>query len=207
MMNIVDLIVAVTIIASFAAGYRKGLISQLVSVVGLVAAILAAFFFYANVAGYLAKWIPLKTFTANSDYEFLLDHFQLETYIYNAIAFVLLFFVVKIGWHGVGRLLHAVVKVPGLNGLNRWAGAILAMLEAFLILTLLVFLLIAVPSDPLQEVLEQSAAVPYLLQWPPLVMEKLPDLFQFPEEDKVEVYRWTGRTIVFWETAEAVCFR
>ncbi|MFD0870606.1 MULTISPECIES: CvpA family protein [Paenibacillus] len=183
MMNIIDLIAAVTVIASFAAGFRKGLISQLVSVLGLVAALLAAFFLYDKVAAYLAEWIPLKTFTSNSNYEFLISHYRLETYIYNAIAFAAVFLIVKIAWSFLGRVLHVVAKVPGLNGLNRWLGAILGMLEATLILTLMVYVLMAIPSDSLQRVLGESRAVPYLILWPPIVLEKLPEFFSFTPEN------------------------
>ncbi|WP_157213443.1 CvpA family protein [Paenibacillus senegalensis] len=182
-MNIVDWLIVGVVIFSFALGYRRGLVAQLLSVVGIIAALLAAFFLYRYLSPYIALLIPLETLAQNTDYEFLFAHFQVFQVIYNVLAFAILFFVVRIGIAILKHFLNVVVKAPGLNLLNRWGGVLFALLEALLLTTLAIYIVMVLPSNSLQYALGDSVLVPYLLQWPGWAAEQLLPELSFMRAD------------------------
>lgn len=184
-LTIVDWLIIGAAILAFATGYRRGFITQLLSVAGLLASLVIAYLFHDDLAPYLAVLLPLDSLAQNTEYEFLFSHFKVDQIIYNVLAFAILFFVIRLALTIVRHFLNFVVKAPGLNALNRWAGVALALLEALLLVTLAIYILMVIPSDSLQRALNESFFVPYLLQWPSLVTEKIPSL-PFLREDVVQ---------------------
>lgn len=172
-MNIIDWLIIGVAILSFAVGYRRGLVTQLLSLVGVIAALVAAFFFYTYLSPTIAAILPLDQLTENTNYEFLLEHFQVFTVIYNVLAFAVIFFVVLLGAILLKHFLNIVVKAPGLNLLNRWGGVVLSLLQALVITTLAIYLIMVLPFDNLQHALRESMLVSYLMQWPDWLIVKL----------------------------------
>ena len=58
--------------------------------------------------------------TTNSTVAFVFDNANLEDAYYRAIAFVVIFFAVKIVWSMIGRMLDFIAKIPVLKQLNSW---------------------------------------------------------------------------------------
>ncbi|GIP38802.1 hypothetical protein J31TS4_20820 [Paenibacillus sp. J31TS4] len=172
----VDAGIVVVVLLALAVGYRRGLITQLISVAGLVIAFLTAYFLYGELASRLAAWIPLRTWTEGSSYEFLTTRFKLETYLYNVLAFALLFLSVKLVLALIGSVLNLMARAPGLNALNRWSGALLAGLESLVLIGIALYLLTVLPSDPLQHWLAESRLAPIFMDGVTRVMEQLVQL-------------------------------
>ncbi|WP_238322960.1 CvpA family protein [Gorillibacterium massiliense] len=170
-MNVIDLIIAAALLVAFVVGYRRGMVSQLVSLVGLVLAFYIAYRYSDDLAPHLSKWIPVSTFTGYGNYQYVLHTLQADDYILRALSFALLFIAVKIVLSAVGHLLNIVAKIPGLNALNRWGGAFLGVAEAALLSAVIVYVLSVTPSDPVQKALAGSKAVPY-------IMDTVPELLQ-----------------------------
>lgn len=176
-LNTLDIIAAVVGIAALGLGYHRGFIAQLVSIAGLVVAYLAAFWLYDDVAPAIAHLFPMNRLQSEGKYAFLAEDLNLDVYVYNAVAFALIFFAVKIGLSLAGRLLHLITLIPGLKTLNKWSGALLALLEAAILFAVAVQVMIVIPSDGLQQTLKGSVAAGAVAEHTPELTGKLRDLW------------------------------
>lgn len=175
--NGLDVAVCVCLLIAAIVGYRRGFISQLVSILGLVIAYIAAYKLHPYVSPWLRQLVPLETFTAYDQYGPLISRLHLDVYVINALSFALIFFAVKIGLSVVGRVLNFIAKAPGLHLTNRVAGACLALLEGALIGVIAIYVLTIVPSDKVQSLLAGSKTVPYVREHVPEWLNRLPALW------------------------------
>lgn len=182
--NPVDVVILVVVLLALAVGYRRGFITQLVSLVGLVIAYFTAYFLYDDLASRIAAWLPLDKWTSGSSYEFLVPRFKVETYLYNALSFALIFLAVKLVLSAIGFMLNLMAKVPGLNALNRLSGALLAGLESVVLIAIVLYLLAVLPSDGMQHVLGGSRLVPYFMDSATKVIQQLVQLPFLPSGSK-----------------------
>jgi uncharacterized membrane protein required for colicin V production len=180
--NIVDITAAVLLIGGTAYGYHRGLIRQLISLTGFIVAYVIAFAFYDDVAPLLRSWIPLTAFEPVEKYEGIVRGLRLDVYVYNAIAFALLLFLIKIGLNVAGHLLDWLSRVPGLNMANRWSGALLALAEAALIIVIAVHVIQYVPAGAVRDSFGESRISEWVLQSTSQFTERWTDLFSKSEE-------------------------
>jgi uncharacterized membrane protein required for colicin V production len=173
MLNGFDLTIGALLLLALMFGYRRGLVSQVISIGGFLIAYLAAWKFADKVAPFVAKLLPLQTFANYGKYEFAAKALHADTYILHILSFALLFIAVKVGLMIAGYFLNIVVKAPGLNGLNRWSGALLALLEIGLLAVIAVHVMSLLPSDRIQGWLAHSSSAPYLLQLLPKLTDGL----------------------------------
>ncbi|NEW08168.1 CvpA family protein [Paenibacillus sp. SYP-B3998] len=177
-MNSLDYMMLAAVALGLLLGYLRGFIAQIVSLAGFILAYLVAFYFYKDFAPLLSNAVSLPTYQNYQKYEFIVKGFNLDTYILNAIAFAILFFGVKFALVIIGRALNMIAKVPGLNFINRWSGALLGLAEALLILIIAINIITIVPSDGLQKLLASSTIAPYLINEMPNVAGKLHELWK-----------------------------
>ncbi|TVY07662.1 CvpA family protein [Paenibacillus cremeus] len=176
-LNGLDWAVLVAIAAGTVLGFARGLVTQLVSFVGLFIAYLVAFALYDDVAPLVKSTMGLSGLETYQKYEFLAKGLHLDTYVYNALAFAILLFGVKLAFSIAGRLLNWLASAPGLKQFNQWCGAALGFIEAALIVIIAVHVLTVVPNDNAQRLLKQSATAPYILEHTPLIANKLEQLW------------------------------
>jgi uncharacterized membrane protein required for colicin V production len=184
-MNGLDWAAATITVAGTLLGYYRGLVSQLVSVAGLFIAYFVAFSFYKDAAPWVAGVLSLPASETYQKYEFLVTGLNLDGYVYNAIAFALLLFGVKIALSFIGRILNLIALTPGIKTLNKWSGAVLGLAEAVLLLVIAVQVMTVVPNDTVQHLLKESKSAPYILNALPSVTDKLQDIWQGKTTTKV----------------------
>lgn len=153
-------------------GFVRGFISQLVSFIGLFVALLAAYLLYEQVAVIVSKMIPITAWHKYEDYELVINVFNLDTYFYNAIAFGIVFFAVKIGLTIVAYILNLIAKAPVLNMVNKLGGLALACIEAAVILIIGINVMSAIPNDNVQQLLANSTIAQYILTKMPLFVDQ-----------------------------------
>jgi uncharacterized membrane protein required for colicin V production len=175
--NVLDIIIAVALVGALALGYHRGFVAQLVSILGFFIAYVAAYAFYDDVAPVLKKLLPLHNLKNYDRYAFLVEGLNLDVYFYNAVAFAGLFVLAKVALSVLGGVLHLVSKAPGLNAVNKWSGALLALLEAVLIVLIVVHMMSILPSDNLQQVLSESEAAHFIMENMPDAAAKLQQLW------------------------------
>lgn len=175
-MNKLDLIICALLGLAFILGYRRGFVTQLVSLLGLFVAWLVAYLFYDDLAPYVGRVVPVESFVRESGYESLLKGLRLDQYIVGALSFALLLFGVKLILAAAGHVLNLLAKVPGLNFLNRWSGGAMAVFEAVVIAAVAIQVMAIIPSEPLQTLLGGSRAAEWSMEWVPVIFGKMKEL-------------------------------
>lgn len=176
-LNILDWIIAALLFGAIILGYIRGFISQLVSIASLFIAYVTAYLLYDDLAPWIAKFVPLTSWETYERYQLIFDSFQLDTYFYNAVSFAIIFFGVKIGLSLTGHFFNLIAKVPGLNMINKWSGAFLALLEVAVLVMISVNVMAIIPSDSLQALVADSYTANFLDEHIPNVAERLHHLW------------------------------
>ncbi|WP_438446548.1 CvpA family protein [Gorillibacterium sp. sgz5001074] len=175
-MNHTDAVVAAVLALSFLFGYRRGLVLQLVSFLSLFVAWLTAYLFYDDLAPWVGRMLPVGAFAEYPGYSFVANGLRLESYIVGAVTFTLILVGVKVGLSAAGHVLNVLVKVPGLNMLNRWSGGLLALVEAALAAAVILHLMALLPYDSVQALLSGSKAAQWAMEWLPVFFGKVKEL-------------------------------
>lgn len=177
-LHTLDYVLLAVLLIGLLLGYFRGFITQIVSIAGFVLAYLVAFYFYKDTAPVLRSAIASPTYQSYEQYAYIVKGLNLDTYFFNALAFAILFFGVKIALVVIGRALNMLAKTPGINVLNRWSGALLGLAEALLIVIIAVNVMTILPSDGVQKLMAESSIAPYLINELPHVAGKLHELWK-----------------------------
>jgi uncharacterized membrane protein required for colicin V production len=143
------------LVAGMVLGYRRGFIKQTVSFLGLIVALVVAFRFRGEFEPFVREWIPFPFSGKKAEWVWL-TVFNIETVYYSALAFALLFLIIKLAISLVARLLDAVSRLPGLNLANKSLGMIVGILKMGLILFIISHILFFLPWETGQALLYDS---------------------------------------------------
>ncbi|PLR98087.1 CvpA family protein [Bacillus sp. T33-2] len=172
-----DLAVLVILIIGFFVGIKRGFILQSIHLTGFVLAFIAANLYYDDLAPRLPLWIPYPSFGSDSALRLLFDNANLEDAYYRAIAFVAIFFAVKILLQLIGSMLDFVANLPILKTLNVWAGGVLGIVEVYLILFILLYIAALLPIEAIQTPLSDSVLAENIVKNTPIFSEQIKQLW------------------------------
>lgn len=161
--------ILVILLGSFLNGKNRGLISILLSTITYFAAWLIAKLGAATVGAALAGIFSSSSTSSTTTTTAGLVAASGSQYLYNGIAFALIFGVVSFCGRFLMRNLRFIRKVPVVGGLNSLAGGGLNLLIGYLVIFLILFCLQFVPWSWWQNQLTTSG----LAQ---LIIEKTPGL-------------------------------
>ncbi|MCD2514124.1 CvpA family protein [Comamonas endophytica] len=158
-MGALDWIFLAIVLASLLLGAWRGLVYELLSLVGWLVAFVAARYG----AGNMANWLPLGGSDPSVQY---------------AVGFVVLFIAVAFAWGLVSSLAKRLIESVGLRPVDRTLGAVFGLLRAAL---LLVVVTLVVGFTPLRqsEWWQQSVFAPHLAG---VLQGWMPALPQWPQE-------------------------
>ncbi|MET1115525.1 MAG: CvpA family protein [Comamonas sp.] len=158
-MGTLDWIFLAVVLVSLLLGAWRGLVFELLSLVGWIVAFVAARYG----AGNMARWLPL------GDSDLALQY---------AAGFVVLFIAVAFAWGLVSSLAKRLIDSVGLRPVDRTLGAVFGLLRAAL---LLVVVTLVVGYTPLQQSAwwQQSVIAPRLSE---ALQGWMPALPQLPQE-------------------------
>ena len=122
-MNILDIILLVCLVPAAIEGFRKGLVSQVVSLLSLFLGAWLSF----RLAGLVSDWIT----------PYLADA---SPAMVQVIAFILVMVVVAALLYLVGKGIKALLKVVLLGGVDKLLGAVLGLLKTGLVIGLIIIL-------------------------------------------------------------------
>ena len=117
-MSIIDIILLICFIPAAVNGIRKGFISQVISIVAIIAGVRVSFEFAAIFASWIGKYI------------------HASESILNLVAFALIMVGVFILLGIVARFLESIVKFVMLGWLNKLLGIVFALIKSGLIIGL-----------------------------------------------------------------------
>lgn len=172
-----DLAIIIFLIIGFFVGLKRGFILQLVHLIGFIIAYVAANSYYEQLAPKLTLWIPYPNFGNVSTLKILTDSSNMETAFYRAIAFVIIFFTVKVLMQIIGSMLDFVAHLPVLRQLNVWAGGILGFVEVYLVIFILLYISALVPIEFLQNALDHSMMSKAIVNHTPILSQQIKSLW------------------------------
>lgn len=131
----------ILILTATAIGFKKGLIKEVASLLGVLVGGLFAFYFSSGLAYWIERGsgIPLKGSVV--------------------LAFVVIFGVVLAAFYMLGRFLSGVARLLFLSWLNHLAGGIFGLLKGGLIILLMVFLVSLKPLPATAQRLVDSSYI------------------------------------------------
>ena len=119
-MNILDIIILICLIPSIIQGIRKGFISQVVSIISLIAGVWAS----AKFADMVGTWLG----------QYLTASEQVLKIVAFALILILVFVVLGI----IGKLLEGIFNLIMLGWLNKLLGVVFAAVKCLLIIGLVI---------------------------------------------------------------------
>ena len=119
-MSIIDIILLICFVPALINGVKKGFISQVISIVSLVAGVWVSFEFASIFAEWIGKYI------------------QASENILNIVAFAVIMVGVFVVLGLVARFIEGIVKFVMLEWLNKLLGVVFSLLKAGLIIGLLI---------------------------------------------------------------------
>mgnify|MGYP001411098983 CR=1 FL=1 len=141
-MNGLDVFLFSLIIISMYVGYKRGLIRQITSLVGWLLAVFVAYQLSSSFAGYLETQFPLSEAVTGG----FLNHFiPIREGIYTLIAFLILFFGVKIGFVFLSKLINPFLQFPVISTVNQIGGLAFGLTKILLVIFILVNVMYFLP--------------------------------------------------------------
>ncbi|MBY7142598.1 CvpA family protein [Virgibacillus sp. NKC19-3] len=162
---ILTLIILLMLVIGFVIGLRKGLVLQVVHFTGFLVALAGAFFYFNDVALHL-RWIPSPGSAEGN----------IENIYYQVIAFLILFFGIRILWSILGSTLDFLANLPLIGIVNRWLGGAFGFLKVYLITFLFLNLVAFTPIVSVQQAVSDSTLAQKMVQDTPVLSEKINEL-------------------------------
>ncbi|MGG3469682.1 CvpA family protein [Neobacillus pocheonensis] len=172
-----DLAILLFLIIGFFVGLKRGFIMQIVHLAGFIVAYIVAYLYYDELAPKLTLWVPYPNFGGEGTaLKILTDSSNMETAFYRAIAFVIIFFAVKILMQIIGSMLDFISHLPILRQLNVWAGGILGFLEIYLIIFIVLYIAALIPMELIQNYLDNSFLADTIVNHTPILSQQIKSL-------------------------------
>ncbi|MFG6148325.1 CvpA family protein [Halobacillus sp. B23F22_1] len=173
----IDLLIIIILLLGIFTGFKRGFILQLFHLIGFIVAFVAGVLFYDDLAPKLVLWIPYPDLPQDSSWAVFLDNLPLEAGFYNAIAFAIIFFGVKIALSIVASMLDFVSELPILNSINNLLGAILGFVERYVIVFILLYISALVPVSGIQNAIDGSFLAQLIIEHTPVLSAQLKNLW------------------------------
>ncbi|MYL19985.1 hypothetical protein GLW04_08820 [Halobacillus litoralis] len=173
----IDLLLLFLLFIGVLTGLKRGFILQLFHLIGFIVAFVAAVIYYDDLSPKLTLWVPYPELPADASWAVFLDNLPLEQAFYNAVAFAILFFGVKIVLHIIASMLDFVSELPILNSLNTLLGGILGFVENYVILFVVLYIAALVPVAGVQSALDGSLLAQLIIEHTPVLSNQLENLW------------------------------
>lgn len=138
---------------------------------------MAATSYYEELSSKLILWIPYPDFGDSTSLKVLTGSTDMESAFYRAIAFVIIFFAVKILFQIIGSMLDFIAHLPVLRQLNLLAGGIFGFCEVYLIIFILLYIGALVPIAFIQDAMDQSALAKAIVNHTPILSQQIKSMW------------------------------
>lgn len=173
----VDLIIIILLFAGLVSGAKRGLIVQLIQMAGFLISIIVAYLYYKPLAEKLVLWIPYPSVDENTTLKFAVEQLDLSHTFYQLLAFALIFFVVKFAIQIFASLFDFLRHIPILGGLNRILGGLFGVIEAYLLIFIVLYVIALLPIDGIQKYVESSFLTTLILDYTPIISKTFQNLW------------------------------
>lgn len=180
----VDILLLIILVGGLIVGAKRGLIVQLIHMVGFIVALIVAFTYYKALADKFVLWIPFPAITTNSQLSIAVETLDLDQTFYRIIAFALIFFVVKFALQIVASMFDFLKFLPILGPISSMIGAILGFIEVYFLLFVFIYVLALLPVDFLQTAISGSGLSNFILENTPYLSEAVKNWWYIYQENR-----------------------
>ncbi|KKB34817.1 CvpA family protein [Bacillus thermotolerans] len=166
----VDIVLLFFLFMGIVVGLRRGFVLQFFHIGGSLIAIIAALALRGQVAPLLEQWIPAPPIDEQSRLIFLSSGF--ESFYYGALAFILIFIIVKVALSILASFLNGLAGIPILREVNKIGGGLLGFVEVYLVLFVLLYLVALLPNG-ISTAIADSFVADYMIHRTPYLSETL----------------------------------
>lgn len=168
--SVADIVFLILLIAGALRGMSRGLIREIISLVGFVGALIVANLYYHGLAqgitGSLGGALTVLR----------------QPMVSEVIAFVIILLIVALLAHLVGEVLHKIVGLAFLGLLDSVGGLLFGFVEAAVLILVLLLAVSVISPVTFQTIATQSGIAVALLPYGPLLFRGV-DNFVFPGPD------------------------
>lgn len=168
-----DIILFLLLIGGVIVGAKRGLVVQLLHMVGFIVALFVAYRYYKPLSAYFVLWIPYPAVTDESRFTMAIGQLDLDQTFYQLFAFALIFFAVKFGLQLLASMFDFLKYLPVLGFLSKILGAILGFIEVYVLLFFFIYVFALLPIEFIQTHLENSWIAKSILENTPYFSEKV----------------------------------
>lgn len=168
-----DIILLIILIGGIIIGAKRGLIVQLLHMVGFIVALVVAYKYYKPLAEYFVLWIPYPAVSDDSTFTIAIEQLDLDQTFYQLFAFALIFFAVKFGLQLLASMFDFLKYLPVLGFVSKVLGAVLGFIEAYILLFIFIYVFALLPLDAVQNQLENSGIAQAMIEKTPYFSEKV----------------------------------
>lgn len=166
-----DLLIVFLLLGGLITGFRRGLIVQVIHMTGFIISLIVAFMYYKPLANKFVLWVPYPGVTAGSKLHFPVEQLDLDETFYRLLAFILIFFTVKILLQLVASMLDFLKYLPVLGFAARLLGAALGFIEFYFILFFILYFLAMIPIGFIQNAFDHSLLAKTMFEHTPIISE------------------------------------
>jgi uncharacterized membrane protein required for colicin V production len=166
------------LIIGLIAGYRRGLVLQLLHLVGTVSAIIIAALNYERLASRLDLILPYPSTADTLSSAIFPDIQNVEYAYYDMFAFFIIFLVSKIIIQIIVSAFDYFQQVSVFGTVGDVLGLILGFIEMTYILTVILYMLALVPADIVQNFVADSSLAEFMLDHTFILSDKLIEWLQ-----------------------------
>lgn len=168
-----DILLLILLLGGLIVGAKRGLIVQLIHMVGFIVALIVAYLYYKPLAEYFVLWIPYPAISEGSRFTIAIEQLDLDQTFYQLFAFALIFFVVKFALQLLASMFDFLKYLPVLGFLSKILGAILGLIEVYILLFIFIYVLALLPLGAVQNQLGNSGIAQMMLEHTPFFSEKV----------------------------------
>ena len=142
-MNWLDAVLAIIVVVSVAASFRKGLSREIIGLASVVLGLVLGSWFYGNVAAYLTRYLSSRALA-------------------NFAGFLIVFCAVVVAGGIASAIVGKFLKVTGLSFFDHLLGAVFGIVRGVLIAAAVIMAVLAfAPGDPPPQAVVNSRLAPY----------------------------------------------
>lgn len=164
-----DLMILFVLFAGLIVGAKRGFIVQIMHISSFVIALIVAYIYYKPLAEKFVFWVPYPGVTDTGSLGVVIDRLDLDHTFYRVIAFAVIFLAVKIALQIVASMFDFITYLPVLKSLNRWLGALLGVIEYYLVMFIVMYVLALLPLDVIQSLMSKSLLSGVILEHTPII--------------------------------------
>lgn len=169
---ILTIAIIILLILSFWRGQHRGLLKMILNLVTYVIAIAVAGNFAARLGDVFSGWFPTVD-TVSQTSGSALNSSNGNQFLYNGIAFIILFLLTMLLCHWLINRLNLITKVPVIHQVNAVLGGVINLVICYVVIFFALTIFQVVPSDWWQQQLTSSNLANWMINNTPLLSNQV----------------------------------